>query len=269
MDSTILAEFRHILYTTCFTRARDALFDLADALLTDTHARSFVELSQAASFQRAWPSLYEALEAGRIDRPALQRLFARQLPARMVGTRIPQSCCAPPSSGRRRSSSPARRPRRVGETVPPGRTPRMCPGLRPATGDSPRGRPAERIQGHSAPLAVPQELPLAHRAPWQPGGWRCAGLAPPADDLARRCARRPGPARRRGGTVSPTAAPPAWCCPPTYPPEGDPARRRARPRVRVPSPVAPCQPGRCAPRRSAPRTASCAPPGGRRRAGLP
>ena len=88
MDSTILAEFRHTLYTTCFTRARDALFDLADALLTDTQARSFVELSQAASFQRAWPSLYEALEDGRIERAALQRLFSHQLPARMVGTRL-------------------------------------------------------------------------------------------------------------------------------------------------------------------------------------
>lgn len=88
MGSTTLAEFRHTLYTTCFTRARDALFDLADALLTDTHAHSFVELSQAASFQRAWPSLYEALEDGRIDRPALQSLFAHQLPLRMVGTRL-------------------------------------------------------------------------------------------------------------------------------------------------------------------------------------
>lgn len=88
MDSTILAEFRHTLYTTCFTRARDALFDLADALLTDTQARSFVELSQAASFQHAWPSLYEALEDGRIERAALQRLFARHLPTALVGTRL-------------------------------------------------------------------------------------------------------------------------------------------------------------------------------------
>jgi hypothetical protein len=88
MDSTILAEFRHTLYTTCFTRARDALFDLADALLTDTQARSFVELSQAQRFQRAWPSLYEALEDGRIDRSALQRLFTSFLPAAMVGTRL-------------------------------------------------------------------------------------------------------------------------------------------------------------------------------------
>lgn len=70
MDCTILAEFRHSLYTTCFTKARDSLFDLADALLTDTQARSFVELSQAACFERAWPSLYEALEDGRMsERP--------------------------------------------------------------------------------------------------------------------------------------------------------------------------------------------------------
>ena len=80
MDYTILQCFRHELYH-CFTRAADALFDLVDALLTDPSARSFVELSQAASFQRAWPSLYEALEDGLIDRAALIRLFVASLPA--------------------------------------------------------------------------------------------------------------------------------------------------------------------------------------------
>lgn len=62
MDCTSLESFQSTLYQTCFTRTADALFDLADALLTDTQARSFVALSQAASFQRAWPSLYEALD---------------------------------------------------------------------------------------------------------------------------------------------------------------------------------------------------------------
>ena len=71
LDYTILEAYRHNLYHGCFTRAADALFDVCDALLTDVGARSFVELSQAASFQRAWPSLYEALEDGRIDRRAL------------------------------------------------------------------------------------------------------------------------------------------------------------------------------------------------------
>ncbi|MEI7644719.1 MAG: transposase [Chloroflexales bacterium] len=60
----------------------------ADALLTDTQARSLIELSQAASFQRAWSSLYEALEDGQIDRPALIRLFAEHVPAAMVGERL-------------------------------------------------------------------------------------------------------------------------------------------------------------------------------------
>ena len=87
MDYTILQSFRQALYS-CFTRAADALFDLCDALLTDPSARAFVELSQAASFQRAWPSLYEALEDGRIDRVALLRLFCTALPQQVSGTRL-------------------------------------------------------------------------------------------------------------------------------------------------------------------------------------
>ncbi len=88
MDCTILELYRHILYHSCFKRAADALFDLADALLTDVVARSLVELSQAASFRRRWPSLYEALEDGQIDRNALIRLFVALLPQRMVGRRL-------------------------------------------------------------------------------------------------------------------------------------------------------------------------------------
>ena len=87
MDYTILQSFRQALYA-CFTRAADALFDVCDALLTDPSARSFVELSQAASFQRSWPSLYEALEDGQIDRSALLRLFATALPQQLLGTRV-------------------------------------------------------------------------------------------------------------------------------------------------------------------------------------
>src|SRR3712207_5617913 len=87
MDYTILQRFRHELYQ-CFTRAADALFDLVDALLTDPSARSFVELSQAASFQRAWPSLYQALEDGLIDRCALMRLFVAALPPQVSSTRL-------------------------------------------------------------------------------------------------------------------------------------------------------------------------------------
>jgi hypothetical protein len=87
MDYTIVQWFRHELYH-CFTRAADALFDVCDALLTEPSARAFVELSQAASFQRAWPSLYEALQDGLIDRAALIRLFVRALPRPLIGTRL-------------------------------------------------------------------------------------------------------------------------------------------------------------------------------------
>jgi hypothetical protein len=88
VDCTILEVFRHTLYHGCFKRAADSLFDLADALLTDVLARSLVELSQAASFRRAWPSVYEALEDGQIDRSALLRLFVELLPERLVGRRL-------------------------------------------------------------------------------------------------------------------------------------------------------------------------------------
>jgi hypothetical protein len=88
MEYSILDTFRHNLYHGCFTRAADALFELADALLTDPQARSLVELSQAPCFRRQWSSLYAALTDGRIDRTALLRLFVEMLPRPMVGERL-------------------------------------------------------------------------------------------------------------------------------------------------------------------------------------
>ena len=79
MDATTLGAFRQALYH-CFPRARDALFEVADALLTAGPARSFVELSEAPTCQRRWPSLYAALADGRVDRDALRRLCARAAP---------------------------------------------------------------------------------------------------------------------------------------------------------------------------------------------
>jgi hypothetical protein len=88
MQYTILEVYRHNLYHECFTRAADALFELADALLTDSSAGSLIELSQAACFRRGWPSLYAALEDGQIDRTALIRVFSELVPQRMLGTRL-------------------------------------------------------------------------------------------------------------------------------------------------------------------------------------
>jgi hypothetical protein len=51
----------------CFEQSRDALLELVDALCSEPQAHSFPELSLSPLFRRKWPSLYEALEDGRIN----------------------------------------------------------------------------------------------------------------------------------------------------------------------------------------------------------
>ncbi len=53
MESTTLRDYRQALYA-CFTRAGDALFAVADALLTTPQPRAFIALSQASGFRRGW-----------------------------------------------------------------------------------------------------------------------------------------------------------------------------------------------------------------------
>src|SRR6266568_7145929 len=48
-------------------RGADALFNLGDALLSESQAQSLPELSLSPFFERQWPSVYEALEDGRIN----------------------------------------------------------------------------------------------------------------------------------------------------------------------------------------------------------
>ncbi len=79
MDSNILNEFRCCVYK-CFNRAADALMDASDALLTESRARSVAELSLSPFFRRNWPSMYEAFQDAKIDRCALQRVFAQYAP---------------------------------------------------------------------------------------------------------------------------------------------------------------------------------------------
>ena len=74
-----LAAFRQSVYG-CLTRARDALFELLDAVLTSPGIGSFPELSCAPSFRRQWPSVYEALQDGKLDAPDLLKLELEQLP---------------------------------------------------------------------------------------------------------------------------------------------------------------------------------------------
>ena len=74
MNLNTLNEFRHGMYH-CFGNAKDALFNLVDALCSEAGASSFPELSCSPFFERTWASLYEALEDGQIDAERLRQLF--------------------------------------------------------------------------------------------------------------------------------------------------------------------------------------------------
>lgn len=71
--------FRSGVYTI-LGNAKDALFDLMDAVLVTRSVYSFVELSLSPVFRRQWSSIYEALEDGNPPREELMRLYIEQLP---------------------------------------------------------------------------------------------------------------------------------------------------------------------------------------------
>lgn len=56
----------------CFERSRDAL-------LSESQARSLPELSLSVFFERRWPSVYEALQDGRINVERLREAFVHAL----------------------------------------------------------------------------------------------------------------------------------------------------------------------------------------------
>jgi hypothetical protein len=85
MNLNTLKDFRHAI-SGCFVRAKDALFNTMDALLTEDRAHSFPELSLSPHFKRRWPSLYEAFEDGRIDEHRLRGVFVDFLPQPRVGS---------------------------------------------------------------------------------------------------------------------------------------------------------------------------------------
>ena len=80
-----LIEFRQAAYQQ-IGPARDALFELTDAVIQMRHIQSFAELSCAPAFRRKWPSAYEALQDGRPNREGLLHLYLKHYPscARMI-----------------------------------------------------------------------------------------------------------------------------------------------------------------------------------------
>ncbi|MGH9651307.1 MAG: transposase, partial [Terriglobales bacterium] len=76
-----LQQFRQAIYERVFSRARDTLFELLEALLVHSGVTSFAELCLAPVFRRRWPSLYAALCDGQVERDTLEQLLTAQVPA--------------------------------------------------------------------------------------------------------------------------------------------------------------------------------------------
>src|SRR5213593_3712154 len=64
MDLNTLQEFRHGMYH-CFGNAKDALFNLVDALSSEAGASSFPELSFSPFFERTWASCMKLWKTAR------------------------------------------------------------------------------------------------------------------------------------------------------------------------------------------------------------
>src|SRR5437667_10633544 len=84
MNHITLKQMRYETYR-CFERGGDALFNLADALLCESQAQSLPQLSLSAFFERKWPSVYQALEDGRIRVKQLRRVLVSTLLAQRPG----------------------------------------------------------------------------------------------------------------------------------------------------------------------------------------
>jgi Transposase DDE domain len=87
MNLNTLKEFRHGMYN-CFGHAKDALFNLVDALSSEAGASSFPELSFSPFFERTWASLYEALEDGQIEAERLRQVFVDFAPLPKPGESV-------------------------------------------------------------------------------------------------------------------------------------------------------------------------------------
>ena len=79
-----VAQFRADVHDT-FRRRADAVFELIDALASDTQARSPVELSLNPCFRRQYASLYDGLDAWQYDAAALEKVLLQALPEPEAG----------------------------------------------------------------------------------------------------------------------------------------------------------------------------------------
>ncbi len=81
-----LSNFRNEAYQLLGT-AKDATFDLMDAVLTTRNVYSFAELSLSPVFRRKWPSIYEAIDDVRPKTNKLMQLYINQIPTQDLYSR--------------------------------------------------------------------------------------------------------------------------------------------------------------------------------------
>ncbi len=84
-----LKTFRQAAYTH-LGHARDALFELSDAVLLSPHVQCLAEYSQCPVFRRKWPSVYEAIQDGRPARAKLLELYLAEV---RVSAGVPYVVC--------------------------------------------------------------------------------------------------------------------------------------------------------------------------------
>jgi hypothetical protein len=75
-----LKAFRQAAYDQ-LCRAKDATFELTDAILLTRNAYCLADFSLSPVFRRKWPSIYEALQDTRPQRRKLMRLYIQQIPS--------------------------------------------------------------------------------------------------------------------------------------------------------------------------------------------
>jgi hypothetical protein len=80
MKNARLEEFRQVAYKY-LGFAKDATFELTDAILLTRNVYSLADLSLSPVFRRKWSSIYEALQDSRPQRQKLMQLYIKQIPA--------------------------------------------------------------------------------------------------------------------------------------------------------------------------------------------
>ncbi len=79
MELARLEEFRQVAYEY-LGRAKDATFELTDAILLTRNVYSLADLSLSPVFRRKWRGIYEALQDSRPQRQKLMQLYIKQIP---------------------------------------------------------------------------------------------------------------------------------------------------------------------------------------------